>query len=593
MTEAAALKIKEANDTLTYRWPSSVLSMLSYVVLAAGAVTLIFSLFVTIRTYSPVWFSDQWDLAGELTNHGGHYPLRLLWAQHNEHRAPIIKILSLADVYVFGGRNVFLFVWNWVSQIAVLGLSTCAIGKLGAFSPWQFRTLVGFFAFCEFNPNQLENFTIAFQSQVLMAFLFSLIAILYLVLYARRSELEPQARHTLLLWICVAAAFLAQCNLASGLIVWVILPLCSLILNLPRALLRLFCVLGFISIALYLAGYQSPPQHSHPSETLRQPFRVLAYIQTYFGASWDNISRDLGLFLSPLAISFLVVAWIRALFRGQDRDRLYTTSIATAGVCLAAATMTALGRLKFGLNQASSSRYQTAAMLFWCFSVVAAVCGSDDSRRYRVGRFAALQLVCLTLFSFQVSAYSSILASYENATFDRNVSGLALQIGADPQRISFLYPSPEPIRWYAFMTARKIMPPPFPEYSYVGASLQSVYEVAPAKMCKGYLDEIDAVPGDYPMMFSVKGWASLDSRLTGKSVIILVTDKNRIAGMGITGRQRPDVVEHGQLPEIELNSGWFGYVRVNPSENTLRAYEELSDRRRVCPLSGELKLKLK
>lgn len=576
---------------MTREQPSSPLAVVfSYIILGAGAVTLVFSLFVAIRAYSPFWFSDQWSLGSELTANAGHYPLPLLWAQHNEHRIPILKLLSLADLYFFGGRNLFLYTCNWIVQIAMFTLSVYAVRKLGFFSAWQFRTLVGVLAFCEFNPNQLENFTVAFQSAFFMAFFFALLAICCLMFYVQRTEQTSEQRHTRLLWLCVAAAFLSECSLASGLIVWIILPFCLVMTRRQEKLLRPFLVFGIFSIVLYLVGYQSQPQHTQPGQALQKPFQILAYIQTYLGASWDNISRDLGLFLSPLAIVFVAVAWIWALVRREAQNYVSVASVSMAMLCLLSALMTALGRLNFGVNQATSSRYQTPAMLFWCFGAIAVICVPGASKKYRTAGFVALQVTCLVLFAFQTKAYGSILATYEAAAFNRDVSGLALEAGADPQRIYLLFPNLEPIKWYGFMRTHDIIPPPFPEYSHVGAQLQSVYQIAPTTMCQGYIDEIQPSPGEPGVTFAARGWSSLNSALTQRTVVILVADDNRIAGIAVTGAPRPDVVDHAILPESELNSGWLGFARVNQTETSLRAYEELSGGRQVCLLSGDLKI---
>lgn len=563
-------------------------TLLSYAMCAIGAVTLLFTLLVTIRSYSPVWMSDQWAFGLELTANGGHYPLRLLWAQHNEHRIPILKIFSLADIYFFHGRNLSLYAWNWIAQLTMFGLSVYAIRRLGNLSSWQFRTLVGYVAFCEFNPNQLENFTWGFQSAFFMAFFFSLLAICCLAFYSQRTDQRTGNNRGVLLSLCVVAAFLAECNLASGLIVWAILPFCVVMLGLPRTLLRPLLFFGILSIALYLVGYQSPGQHTHPIDALRRPFQVLAYIQTYLGASWDNVSRDWGMFLSPLAISFIAGAWFYAVFRKRERPRLYVVSLSMAMLCLLAAAMTALGRLNFGYSQAASSRYQTPAMLFWCFGTIAGVTISNDSRRNQPA-FVALPLICIAFFVFQARSYGSILAAYDATTFNRNVAGLALEAGTDPKKILNLYPLPGPIDWYGFMSRNGVIPPPFPEYSNVGASLRSVYEVAPTTMCQGFIDRVQPVAGDASASFSATGWASIDPVLTRKSIIILVVNDDQIAGIGITGAPRPDIVGAGLLPESQLNSGWFGYAKFNPSETAVRAYEELPGRK-VCPLSGDVKI---
>ena len=565
-----------------------VTSVLSYLVLAAGLVTVLFTLFVTIRSYSPVWFSDQWTIGDELLR-GSPLSLHQLWQQHNEHRIPILKLAFLLDVYLFKGHNLFLYFVNWSAQLAMLGLSVLSLRRLGRFSNWEQRTLIGLIAFCEFNPKQLENFTWAFQSAFFMTFLFAFLAICSVVFYAQEVDRQPKQGHTWLLWLCVAAAFLAECNLASGLICWVVLPFCLSLLGLKRTLLRPFIVFGLLGVGVYLIGYHSPGgATTKPSEALLRPFQILGYIQTYLGSSWDGLSRDWGMFVSPLAISFVAFLWTKSLVDRKHHDGFYVVSISMAMLCLLAAVMTAMGRLNFGYSQAAASRYQTPAMLFWCFGAIAAVSIPAASSRYK--RFLAIQVACLGLFAAQAKAYGSVLAQYDFAAFAYDVSGLALESGIDLQKVRTIFPNLLPIQWYQDIRSRQIIPPIFPEFSHVGRPLLSVYKMAPATACQGFLDQVAPVPGDAPSHVSVRGWASLNSILTEKSVIILAADDGKIVGIGITGAARPDVVAAGLLPRRDLNSGWAGYAQVSDSEKTLRAYAELSDGTEVCQLDGELKI---
>jgi hypothetical protein len=564
-----------------------VTSVLSYVVLAAGIVTVLFTVFAAIRSYSPVWFADQWTVGEDLLASGHHLSFHQFWQQHNEHRIPIIRLVLLLDIYLFKGHNLFAYFVNWSTQLAMFGLSVTALRRLGRFSNWQQRTLIGLIAFCEFNPRQLENFTWAFQAVFFMTFLFALLAICCVALYAQEIDRQPERGHTRLLWFCVAAAFLAECSLASGLICWVVLPFCIGMLGLKRTLLRPFLVFGLVGIGIYLIGYQSPGGPlTEPSEALARPFQILGYIQTYFGASWDDLSRDWGMFVSPLAILFVALFWTRSLFDRQRHDRFFVVSISMAMFCLLAAVMTAMGRFKLGYNQASTSRYQTPAMLFWCFGAIAAVSMLTVSSRYK--QFLAIQVACLGLFAAQANAYGRVLAQYNLARFTHDLSGLALESGIDLQKVLTIYPGLLPVQWYADMRSRQLIPPIFPEYSHVGTQLLSVYKMASANKCQGFLDQAAPVPGDPPGHVSARGWASLNSIFTERPVIILAANDGKIVGIGVTGSPRPDVVAAGLLPETELNSGWTGYAQISDSEKTLRAYKELPGGNEVCQLEGEL-----
>ena len=87
---------------------------------------------------------------------GGHYPLWKLWAQHNEHRIPIMKALQLMDLSWFKGDRRPLLLLNWLIQTSLWGLSLISYMFVRRFSTAELATLAGITAFCVFNPNQMS-----------------------------------------------------------------------------------------------------------------------------------------------------------------------------------------------------------------------------------------------------------------------------------------------------------------------------------------------------------------------------------------------------------------------------------------------------
>jgi hypothetical protein len=560
-------------------------STLSYFVVAAGLTTFLFTLFVSVRCYSPVWFEDQWNLnVDPILFFGAHHPIQFFWVQHNEHRIPILKVLNAIDFHLFHGSNWFLLVCSWATQITMLVLSSYVVIKFGSFHGWQRRTLLGLLLFCEFNPAQLENFTWAFQSTFFLVSAFTLASICCLAIYADKLKQQPDQNHSKYLWLCVGAAFLAECSIASGLICWVILPLCIGLLGLKRTLVRPIVAFGVLAVGVYLVGYHSPSEHTQPGDALRRPFEILTYIQTYFGASWDYLSKNFGMFVSPIAISYLAAIGIKSFWRPGRKNALYAVAISMTMVCLLTAGMTALGRLNFGANQASASRYQTPAMLFWCFGAIVFILCATEPRRQ--GRLLMVQIACLTLFAFQVKAYGAILAENDAGRFSRDVAGLALESGVDTRQVRSIFPYLTPIKWYRIMRERKLIGPFFPECSYVGKSVTSVYKIASQRDCQGNLDIVQVLDNN-PSDVSVAGWASVPSLLGRPSTIILATNDDRIVGIGLTGIRRPDVIKAGMLPSRETNSGWYGLAKLAPGEVTIRAYEQVNGGKEVCLLGGQ------
>ncbi|MFL6414887.1 MAG: hypothetical protein ACJ74Y_04355 [Bryobacteraceae bacterium] len=61
----------------------------------------------------------------------GHLSLADFWAQHNEHRIVTGRLLGLADLYSFGGRNVSLFAEIVAVQLFHLVLLLVVIRRVG------------------------------------------------------------------------------------------------------------------------------------------------------------------------------------------------------------------------------------------------------------------------------------------------------------------------------------------------------------------------------------------------------------------------------------------------------------------------------
>ena len=151
MSEIASAADQRATDQLR-----SVVRLLSVLVLIGGLATLAGSVYIAVRAYTPVWFGDEWSVPLDYQALGGHYPLWKLWAQHNEHRIPIMKALQLMDLSWFKGDRRPLLLLNWLIQTSLWGLSLISYMFVRRFSTAELATLAGITAFCVFNPNQMS-----------------------------------------------------------------------------------------------------------------------------------------------------------------------------------------------------------------------------------------------------------------------------------------------------------------------------------------------------------------------------------------------------------------------------------------------------
>ncbi len=324
-----------------------------------GTGALLAAVALSIRTYMPCPFWDEWAFVNAIAQGKGLHSGRWLWSQHNEHRLLVTRLLILIDLHWFEGKNLSLFFEMFLAQAFQWAAICYTLERLTSFPMFLKRTLEGLFAFCLFHFNQAENFTWAFQVSFVLAFCLATSALLGVAFFGRLRW--P--------WLIAAALgimpFVAALNVAGGLAIGPIVIVVGLLRRIATRYMLLICLL-FVGTALaYLSGYRVPPSHLTPMEALAHPKGIFTYVLTYFGASWTRLlphKERITCFLSLLVFATLIVIALR------NRDQIGAFEwfcIAECSLMIAIAIITALGRLQYGVGQAYAGRYQTPAMLYW------------------------------------------------------------------------------------------------------------------------------------------------------------------------------------------------------------------------------------
>src|SRR5205085_11378547 len=77
---------------------------------------LIYSMLLTIRTYMPCPFWDEWVVIDAIADGKGPGSWSWLWSLSNEHRIVIPRLLIWIDLFFFAGMNLSLLVETFVLQ---------------------------------------------------------------------------------------------------------------------------------------------------------------------------------------------------------------------------------------------------------------------------------------------------------------------------------------------------------------------------------------------------------------------------------------------------------------------------------------------
>jgi len=567
---------------------------LSLFVLGMGVYTALATAAIVHRTYSPVMFWDQWEYVDMLLHSGYFPPLSRIWAQYNEHRFVVGRLSGLIDIRLFGGRNVSLLVELYLIQV---GLATLFIWMMRRFA--QIRGVVlatgaGFVIFCAFCSEQIDNFASGNQVGFVLAGFAAAIAFAGAILHAaggsRRWASWPLA-------LSLIAAFVAECSLADGVLVWPILVIIGFSLRYSKKTFALIGGIGAAAIVAYFWHYRSPPNEAGPLESIRHPVAVAKYVVTYFANTWDSE------FGSPfsgwptvsesfiiLAIAIALVGIVRyLLLRRSSSSPLAVFLAANMLFTLSAATISALGRISFGVVQAETSRYQTIALVFWASLATLMLVWVADRH---TAALPALQIGLLVLM--MASARRS--HSYEDMIAARQVriDRAYIAVTRDPsnqEAAKALHPWVQMVPvWVAYLRQHNLGPDvgqlqdqlsrssrPAPVPNWAG------YNVVPQANCTGWIDDFGPGP---PEGISLRGWAWDRQGRRPPARIVFALPNGNVVGFGQFTIAREDV--SAAVKEVtNINIGWEGDA-FPPHGSKLRGFALLNDGTSICPLPNDV-----
>jgi hypothetical protein len=306
-------------------------------------------------------FADEYEvvplvvkaLEGELT-------LADLWAPQNEHRLFFPYLIHITIACFSGWRHglhqaITVVLAACLFSVLCLHLRRCARRTTIP----QLMRLLPLLALLQFSVVQWEIWLWGYH---LFAYWQLLCVTLGFILLGRGVHHWPPFIGAL------ALGYVAIASHGNGLIYW---PAGFLTLVVMTRFGRrmwtryaAWMVAWVLAYAVYFYGLTL--DHSGDSRTIvfSQPLAYLQYICVYLGSAVANVSASAGFWVGLFGL-IVFTGMTLTLLRRRTPPEIVAPLVAMALFALGCACMTGLGRLEYGVTQATSSRYTAFATLFW------------------------------------------------------------------------------------------------------------------------------------------------------------------------------------------------------------------------------------
>ncbi len=513
-------------------------------------------LFLIIRYGVNVPFADDFTLAPLLLSaHSGTLTFGELFAQHNEHRMALPRLLALGFARFAHGDLRVQMLFSFTLVVLTAALFWFLIWRTIKTAVRERLVLMLLLSMLLFSPIQAENWMWGFQVALFLNNLL-LIAAVAVAVSAAPIGVKFVA--------CVLFAALATYSFGSGVLLWALTFPLALFTKTSRtrrtswAIAWALCAAGVIGC--YFIQYQHPIEHS---PTLASPRLTdyVAYVLAFLGAHLSSIEGGI---IAPAVIGGAIVAVTVGLcasaWRVIPRVDLPTRVLPWAGLILYAgfnAALAAVTRISFGVSQALDSRYTSFSIyssigLLGVSAALTCYEPSVDMRKRRAFYFVALIALSIGAYSSGVEYMKRSEQSrlngkagllFANVLDSGNVYETALRANQhDAKRFAQMLDSLGLLRPRMISTAHP-------------AELKSV---AADSRLSGYVDEIHCSGSSC----AARGWAFLPLNRRTADAVVLSYGTGRTATlfqMTSQMHQRIDVAQLLRDPAL-LVSGWTAQI---------------------------------
>ena len=414
-------------------------------------------------------------------------------------------------------------------------------------------------------------------------------------LVSRRETSLPGEITWLPIAMISALMTLASFSFAYGMIGWIVLLFFAGAMRWPLkyiALIAVFFILNSVVYA-YFYNYAAMQNHGNPIDYLGSPHLIAEYIVYYFASPLlallkpvlpEKIALGISLPVSAAGCGFAIWGLAKMAFRGRsgrtDSDVFAYLVILFA---LGAAGMTALSRLRFGVEQGLAVRYAIMQVLFWLAIMLLVFRKSDGGAREKRDLSVFVVLALSLLFIPSQGYFERQSAESARRQWDAT---LALVNHADDRKMieANIFPRMELAEYVSKnLAARGWSVYSQPQPWWIGRDISGLFAVSDRTACQGFLGRVDDL-GRLQNAYHVSGWAYDVSAETPPEWVIIADAGGRIVGLGRSGLVREDVPQ--AKPEIHSSrTGWRGYIPADSPLESLKAYAVLSDGGTICELN--------
>jgi hypothetical protein len=518
--------------------------------------------------YSPIPFWDMWNGYIDFGNRLISGEPGIYFAQHNEHRIALSRVLFFIDLRYFNGDSSFLIATNLILLLA----TALTVARVAAHYNFQKRpsTLPTLLFAWLLAWAQHENITWAFQSQFILAQLLPLWGLLAL----HKSSEQAQGGAFLLL-ACLLGISSAG-TMANGVLALPVMTFYAVASGQALRRSALLAALSVLTAVAYFAYFKQPAHHSGGLVGAIREGKVaelLQYVCLYLGnpiSFFFKGSQQAESIATICGGGILAMALFTAAKAAQHPKAhpMATLLVCYLGFLALTSVITAGGRISFGISQASSSRYATPALLFWAITILATMITSST------GAQSALEK--LTLGLVLIALPSQIMAGKgaKDVDFSRHVNLLSVTLNTgDSERAAQLFGNEQALREIAERANHNhlsvfALPPLDGSMDLIGKPSGISARELPACVPSSYTFQAYK-GGDRYYRFSTTFRAS-ERRPFRISRILMLDEQGVVWGVGLTAPRRGRTPDFNHSPEI----GVAGYLAISAAHQPLKAWLE-------------------